>query len=84
VSSAERIDEEMAWEEPSTREVMAVAQEEASTISGESAGTVSAEVVSQEAPTLLALMGTANPSDGGRVSPSLAQTGRDLPTRGGT
>jgi hypothetical protein len=34
-------------------------------------------------PATLALMGVADPSHGRRASPSLAQTGDDLPARGG-
>jgi hypothetical protein len=84
VSSVGRTIKEIAREEPPPCEVMAVAQEEASVVGGEAAGTVSAKLVSQMVPAPLALTGVANPSHGGRASPSLAQTGVDLPTRGGT
>jgi hypothetical protein len=57
---------------------------EASDIGGEAAGTVSEEVVSQVVPAPLALTGAADPSDGGRASPFLDQTCRDLPVQGGT
>jgi hypothetical protein len=83
-SSAGRTDEEMVQEETSPCEVMAVVQKEASAIGGEAAGTISMEVGLQEVPAPLALTGAADPSDGGRASPSSAQTGRDLPARGAT
>jgi hypothetical protein len=84
VSSAGRTIEGMVREEPPPCEVVVIAQEEASAIGGEVAGTVSAEMVSQELPAPLALMGAVVPNHGGRGSPSLAQMGGDLPAREGT
>jgi hypothetical protein len=83
VASAEQVDEEMAREEPSAREVVAVAQEEASAIGGEVAGAVSTDVVLEEVPAPLALAGVADPDDSGRASSSLAQIG-ELPWTRGT
>jgi hypothetical protein len=72
----------MVREDPLPCEVMAVTQEEALAIDGEAAEAVPTEVVSQEVPATLALTGAADPSHGGRASPSLAQSGGDLPARG--
>jgi hypothetical protein len=74
----------MAREEPPPREVVAVAQEEALAVGGDAAETVSVEVVAQEVPAPLALTGVVDPTHGGRASPSLAQTGGDLPAWVGT
>jgi hypothetical protein len=73
----------MVREEPPPRDVMAVAQEEALAVGGEVAGAALAGVVSQEVPATLALTGAIDPSHGGKASLSLAQTGGDLPVRGG-
>jgi hypothetical protein len=52
-------------------------------IGGEAAGSTLAGVALQQMPTTLELTGAADPSQGGRASPSLAQTGGDLPVQGG-
>jgi hypothetical protein len=73
----------MVREEPSPCEVVAVTQEEALAVGGEAVGTVSTEVVLEGVPAPLALIGVADPSHGGRTSPSSAQTCRDLLAQGG-
>jgi hypothetical protein len=78
---AGRTNEEIVREKPQPREVMAVAQEESLVVGGEAAGAALAGVVSQKMPATLAFTEVANPSHGGRASPSLAQTGGDLPAR---
>jgi hypothetical protein len=81
--STGRTNEEMVREEFPPHEAMAVTQEEALAVGGEAAGATLAGVVSQEVPATLALTRAADLSHGGRASPSLAQTGGELPAWGG-
>jgi hypothetical protein len=74
----------MVQEELPPHEVVAVAQEEALAIDGKATEAIPARVMLQEVPATLALKGAVDPSNGGKASPSLAQTSGDLSARGGT